>query len=174
MFNYSVNFGYYVNFPFPITENNFIGSGSRSFNVLDSFIQLCLFNSIVKKPSEPVEDWRNEENVKLGKYRVLNFNTETPTVRHEKYDGYTYWNLLKFKTWIGAKLKPELFYKQYKDPFLVNILFYTNGDGYIFEYQFGFSDTFNCKWSEYIIQEKNESMRCFTNRILFQLDNIKK
>lgn len=174
MFDYSAN-SHSVSFPFPIVCENLIGNASFSFNVLKGFIQNCLYNAILKKTSLPVEKWRNDERIKVGGYRIFQFNTDYPDIKHPKFEN-TYFALQDLKTFIGMPLKKELFHSVYTEriePKIINIIFYTNGNGYVFEYVYSFSN-FNYEpgWSKYISQKENESIPCFLNRIYFEMDTM--
>lgn len=175
LFNYSTNL-YSVDFPFPIVCENNVGNASFSFNILDTFIQNCLFNAILKEATLPVKKWRNDEKIGLGKYLIFNFNTDYPTIKHQKFEN-TYWALLDLKNFIGMSLKKEFYHPNYKgkiDGKIINIIFYTNGNGYVFEYVYSFSKyNYEAGWYKYIRQSENESIPCFLNRIYFEMDSIK-
>jgi len=174
IFDYSAN-SHSCSFPFPIVCKNHIGNGSFSFNVLKGFIQNCLFNAILKTPYKPVVKWRKEERIELGKSRMLNFNTDYPLEKNEKFKN-TYWALTDLKDIINTPLKKELFHPEYKErlnPKIINVILYTNGNGYVFEYVFSFS-TINYEpgWSKYINQQNDESIPCFVNRIFNEIDLV--
>lgn len=172
MFDYSAN-SHDASFPFPIVCENFIGNASYSFNVLKGFIQNCLYNAILKKPNSAVEKWRNDEKIEPGKFKVLNFNTNYPEKKHPKFQN-TYWALQKLKNFIGMPLKKQFFHPEYKErtePKILNVILYTNGNGYVFEYVFSFSNfDYEPGWSNHIAQLENESIPCFLNRIFFEMD----
>jgi hypothetical protein len=174
IFDYSAN-SHSANFPFPIVCENFIGNASFSFNVLKGFLQNCLYNAILKEPTSPVKKWRNDENIEAGKYRVIQLNTDYPEVKHSKFEN-TYWALQNLKKFIGMPLNKEFFNSDYKErinPKIINIIFYTNGNGYVFEYVFSFSNfDYEPGWSNHICQKENESIPCFLNRIYFEMDSM--
>jgi len=174
MFGYSAN-SHSASFPFPIVCENFIGNASFSFNVLEGFIRNCLYNAIIKEPTSPVIKWRNDEKIEAGKYRVLQFNTDYPEIKHSKFNN-TYWTLQDLKKFIGMPLKKEFFHPDYKEriePKIINIIFYTNGNGYVFEYVYSFSNfDYESGWSNHITQAENESIPCFLNRIYFEMDSM--
>ena len=174
MFNYSAN-SHDASFPFPIVCENYIGNPSYNYDVLGGFIQNCLFNAIIGRATTPVNKWRNAENVKIGKYRILQINTDFPKEKHPQFDN-TYWSLQNLKKFIGVSLKKDQFHPTYPDridPKIINVIFYTNGNGYVFEYVFSFSNFgYEPGWSKYISQNDNESIPCFLNRIYFEMDLV--
>lgn len=174
LFAYSAN-SHCVSFPFPIVCENYIGNASFSFNVIRGFLQCCLYNAILKEPTLPVKKWRKDERVEVGKFRVLPINTDYPEIKHPKFKD-AYCTLRRLKEFIGMPLKKELFHPEYKEriePKIINVIFYTNGNGYVFEYVFSFSNfDYESGWSNYIRQNENESIPCFLNRIYFEMDSM--
>jgi hypothetical protein len=175
IFGYGAN-SHNANFPFPIVCENSIGNGSLHVDVFKIFIQNCLFNAILKNPLKPVEKWRKEERIELGKSRMLNFNTEYPTEKNEKFEN-TFWAITDLKDFIDTPLKKELFHPDYPkrlNPKIINVILYTNGGGYVFEYIFSFSTMdYENGWTKQIWQEKNESIPCFINRIFNEIDLVR-
>lgn len=174
MFNYSAN-SHNANFPFPIVCKNYIGNGSFSFDVLDGFIQNCLFNAILKVPTSPVKKWRIAEKIEVGKFRNLHINTDYPEIKHQNFED-THRLLQNLKKFIGMPLKKDFFHPEYIEriaPKIINIIFYTNGYGYVFEYVFSFSNfDYEPGWSNYITQLENESIPCFLNRLYFEMGSV--
>lgn len=176
MFDYSANSNN-CKFPFPIKCSNFIGNSSYNFNVLKGFISNCLFNAIIKHPLKPVFKWREFEKIQLGKYRMLNFNLDYPKQeeKHEKLQGI-YCGILKLKEIINTPLKKEFFHPDYTeriDPKIIDVVLFTNGNGYVFEYEFSFSN-FNYEhgWNKQICQKEGESIACFLNRVFKEIDLV--
>lgn len=178
LFGYSAN-SHDASFPFPITSNNFIGNASFSFNVLNSFVQICLFNAILKSAPYPVNRWRKDERIELGKFRVLNFNTEYPNKEelNPKFETtYSSYRILvhKLKEYVGMPLKKEFCHPEYIDrikPKITDINFYTNGRGYVFEYGFSFPKfNYESVWNDSIRQLEDESINCFLNRVMNEMD----
>ncbi len=176
MFDYSANSNN-CKFPFPIKCSNFIGNSSYNFNVLKGFISNCLFNAIIKYPLKPVFKWREFEKIQLGKYRMLNFNLDYPKQeeKHEKLQGI-YWGILKLKEIINTPLKKEFFHPDYTeriDPKIIDVVLFTNGNGYVFEYEFSFSN-FNYEhgWNKQICQKEGESIAYFLNRVFKEIDLV--
>lgn len=175
IFDYSANSNN-ASFPFPILGKNSIGNGSYSFNVFKAFIKICLFNAILKNPFKPVEKWRKEERIELGKSRMLNFNIDYPIEKNKKFQN-TFWAITDLKDIINTPLKKELFHPDYTkrlNPKIINVILYTNGNGYVFEYVFSFSSCdYEPGWSKYISQQKQESIPCFINRIFNEIDLVR-
>lgn len=173
MFGYSAN-SHSASFPFPIVCESYIGNPSFNFNVLKMFVQSCLYNVIIKKPTIPVAKWRKAERIELGRFRELKFNLSKPENPKHRY---THLGLHELKNFIGMDLKKELFHAKYEertDPKVVHVRLYTNGDGYVFEYVFSF-ECFNYEpgWSKYIRQKEDESIACFVNRIYDEMDLVR-
>ena len=175
MFDYSAN-SHNADFPFPIVCNNYIGNASMNFDVLNGFIQNCIFNAVYKEPTLPVKKWRSDERIEVGKFRVLDFNTEYPEIKHKDFDN-SYRALRSLKMFIDMPLKKELFHSEYKErtkPKIINVILYTNGNGYAFEYVFSFSNfDYESGWSNCIHQKENESIPCFLNRIFIEMDSMR-
>jgi hypothetical protein len=176
LFNYSAN-SHNADFPFPIKCDNYIGNNSMNYNVLKGFISNCLFNAILKQPTKPVAKWRESEKIQMGNYRMLPFNTDFPAPDEKhKYFESEFWSILKLKSFINTSLKKELFHPKALErvnPKIINVILYTNGNGYVFEYVFSFSNyNYEPGWSKYISQKENESIACFLNRIFVEMDLV--
>lgn len=173
MFGYSAN-NHSASFPFPLLgDSNKIGNASFSFDVLDAFIQCCLFNIILKKAPDAVQRWREAERIALNKFRVTSFSVSDQYFYNQDF----HCGLLGLKNYIGTPLIKDYFHPDYNDrinPRIVNIKFYTNGDGYVFQYYYSFEgENFkNSSWSDYLKQEPKETLTTFIERINQKISSI--
>lgn len=143
IFGYSAN-EHNANFPIPILHKS--DHGGCSVDVIKNFFQCCFTNAILTKPNNSaVTDWREKENIKLGKYRMLEFNLDEPLVKSCQYRSVFYF-LYSIRYHVG------------EDKPISGIHVYTNGMRYECKLHLNGSDI--CIW-----QGENESLACFINNI---------
>lgn len=175
IFGYSANSHNDVSFPFPIKCDPRIGNASFSCSPFDMFLHTCFYNAIMKPASSPVLKWRNDERIGVCRSRVLNIDDGYMYVKHDSYGGVKS-TIQDFRHLIGEPLKKEYFQANYKDrtePKIINVVFTTNGYGYMLILGYSFKEyKYEAGWDHVISQISGEGIVAFLNRVLVELDEL--
>jgi|SRR3972149_3064951 len=139
---------------------------------LNNYFDAIFARAVYGNENKPLKEWREKESIYPSKYRMLKFNFDFKSFLEKSTIGL----IFEIQRLDGKFLKDEFAHPDYSgrtEPKILSISIYTIGHGWIVDYTFSFKE-FNYEpgWTEGFIQEKDESIRVFLNRVLCELSTM--
>jgi len=152
---------------FSYSHNNNTDSFTEIGNNLEINTRLCFINLIVQTVYYDFQKrWRKENNIYLNKYRMLYFDNDVYSVSIS--------NIRDIYKLNNSKLKKEFFHPEFPNdinPFITNIEFSTNGNGYRVLLGYTFENCKNSGWEKEFSQE-DLTLKQFLTKTLNEIKQL--
>lgn len=139
-----------------------------NYNDLNMFFDAVFARAVFSPANKPLNEWREKENIKPYKYRMLKFNNKMP-----EYPIILIRNIYELK---GKIIKKEYHHPDYPDrtePKIIRISIFTIGNGWEVGYEFSFKEfNYDPWWYKNFRQSENESVCEFLDRIYRELCDL--
>lgn len=139
-------------------------------------LELAFYRALYASGGSIIEAWREQENIRPGKYRMLSFlddRPDKPSYDHHSFDIHR--EIYCLYQHVGGLLIKERFHPDYPrrtGPYIKKIGLSTYGAGYRVRMEFTFKECESSGWSHDFCQYKNESFERFiwrANTEIFKL-----